>query len=269
MKNKYLTKNECRNIQVELLKKIAEICDNNNLKYYLCGGTLLGAIRHKGFIPWDDDIDISLQREDYDKLIEILKKQKDYKWISVLDSEVPGYYYTFAKVVDNRTIAKMEDNITEHGLWVDIFPYDNLPQDEKKCNKFLKKCYIYRSFIMAMTTDFTAKKIKKRFVKRLLNIFANIYGKQKLLKKYQKYSRKYNNIETDYFGTTFTPYATRERFNKKWFSEIIKVEFENYKFNSPIDYDSALKQLYGNYMELPPIEKRREHRIIAWRIDNE
>ena len=122
MKAEYLTKEECRNIELNILSAIAKICDDNNLKYFMCGGTMLGAIRHKGFIPWDDDIDIMLLRNDYERLVTILKKQKEYPWLQLLDSTVDGYYYTFAKAIDNTTCAKMEDNVTDHGLWVDIFP---------------------------------------------------------------------------------------------------------------------------------------------------
>ena len=266
MKQKILNKEECKEIQLNILKIISKICKKNNLNYFLCGGTLLGAVRHKGFIPWDDDIDICLPRKDYESLLCILKEQKDFKWLSIIDSSTPNYYYTFAKAVDNTTVAKMEDNSTNHGIWVDIFPYDNLPQNEKKRNRFLRKCYFFRGLIMSVTTDFSAKKIKRKYLKRIMKIITLIIGKNRVLKSYNKTVIKYNDQETEYFGNTFTPYCLNECFKKTWYYSSIELKFEDGSYNCPLNYDEVLKKMYGNYMQLPPINKRREHRIKAWRI---
>lgn len=265
--NKKLSKQECRECELNILKTIHAICEENKLKYYICGGTLLGAVRHNGFIPWDDDIDIMLFRDDYEKLIKILKNQNKYDWLNVLDSENDGYYYTFAKAVDNRTVAKMEDNLTEHGLWVDIFPYDNLPDNAKKRKKYILKGYFYRSIIMSMTTDFDSNsKIKNRFIKRILKFYSNFLNREKFAKKYEKFSMKYKNINTKFVGCLFSPYKLRECFNREWFEKRKLFSFENEKFYGPADYDKFLSQLYGNYMELPPVEKQRDHKINAWMV---
>ncbi len=263
---KRLSKNECRKLELEMLNIISEICEKNNLKYYMCGGTLLGAIRHKGFIPWDDDIDIMLFRSDYNKLIKILKNQTRYSWLSVLTSDVDGYYYTFAKAVDNRTVAKMDDNITEHGLWVDIFPFDNLPNSEIKRKIFIMRCYFYRSIVMAMTTDFDAKdSIKHKKTKKILNFFSKFINKKHFIKKYERVSQKYNNINSNYVASLFSPYKLKECFEKCWFDDRRKYNFEEFQFFGPKDYDKYLSQLYGNYMKLPPKEERRDHKIIAFK----
>lgn len=256
-----------KNILVEILSYIHNICINNGINYSLIGGSLIGAIRHNGIIPWDDDIDIMLFRDDYEKLIKILKNQSKYDWLNVLDSESDGYYYTFAKAVDNRTVAKMEDNLTEHGLWVDIFPYDNLPDNAQKRKKYILKGYFYRSVIMSMTTDFNSNsKIKKRFIKRILKFYSNFLNREKFVKKYEKFSMKYKNINTKFVGCLFSPYKLRECFNKEWFEKRKLFSFENEKFYGPTDYEKFLSQLYGNYMELPPAEKQRDHKINAWMV---
>ena len=266
MKKEYLSKEECREIQINLLKIIDQICAENELKYCLCGGTLLGAIRHKGFIPWDDDIDIMLLRDDYDKLISILKKQTVYKWISVLDSENDGYFYPFAKAVDNTTIAKQDDNTTVHGLWVDIFPYDNLPDDDKVREKFILSNYKKRSIILSMTTDFNAKEnIKHKYIKKFLKLYSFLINKRKYIKKYNKFGQKYNTTDTKYVGCMFSPYKLRECFEKKWFREVTKYNFENEEFYGPVKADLYLKQLYGDYMKLPSMKERRNHKIVAWK----
>ena len=266
MKKKYLTSEECREIQLNIVNVIDRICEDNNLKYCICGGTMLGAIRHKGFIPWDDDIDIMLLRKDYDKLITILKSQTDYKWMDILDYQSKGYYYPFAKAVDNTTVAKQDDNITEHGLWVDIFPYDNLPNNDKERKKFILKNYKKRSVILSMITDFDAKeKIKHRYIKTILKIYSNFINKNKFIEKYNAFGQKYNNQESEYVGCMFSPYKLKECFKKSWFKNIKKYKFENTELFGPIKADEFLKQLYGNYIELPPIDKRKGHKIIVWK----
>ena len=264
--NKYLSKEECRTIEIKILDAISDLCKKNNLKYYMCGGTLLGAVRHKGFIPWDDDIDIMLLRPDYEKLINILKNQKEYSWLSVLDNKTKDYYYTFAKAVDNTTIAKQDDNKTEHGLWVDIFPYDNLPNNENKRKRFIMKGYFYRSIIMSFTTDFTSKDIKKKGIKHILKFYSLFINKEKFVKKYIKFSKKYSNVkDSNYVGCLFSPYKLKECFEKKWFDNQIEYIFENKKYSGPKEYDKYLSQLYGDYMKLPPLEKRRDHKMNAWK----
>lgn len=270
MKKNFLSKEECRKIQLDILKAIDIICNENNLKYCMCGGTMLGAIRHSGFIPWDDDIDIMLLRKDYNILIDILKKQSKYKWLEVLDYNTNGYFYPFAKAVDNTTIAKQDDNTTEHGIWVDIFPYDNLPNDEKKRNKFILSNYRKRSIILSMTTDFDAKeKIKHKYIKILLKFYSSFIDKRKFILKYNEFGQKYNNQDTKYVGCMFSPYKLKECFDREWFNDVKKYKFENDEFYGPLKADEFLRQLYGNYMELPPIEKRRNHKIIAYKEQEE
>lgn len=266
---KYLSKEECREIELNILRTIDSICQDNKIKYFMCGGTMLGAIRHKGFIPWDDDIDIALLRPDYEKLITILKTQTKYEWLKLLDVDTSGYYYTFAKAVDTTTTAKMEDNTTEHGLWVDIFPYDNLPNDSKLRKKYLTRGYYYRSIIQSITFDSTAKDVKflKRIIKMILKLYASFINPSEFTRKYISFSKKYNSEDTQYVGCLFTPYRLKECFDREWFRSPQKYVFEEEEFFGPNDAHSYLTQLYGSYMELPPIEKRRDHKIIAWKND--
>lgn len=266
MDKKILNRDECRKVEINILKEIDKICKENNLNYYICYGTLLGAVRHQGFIPWDDDIDIMLFRNDYDKLIELLKKQERCKWLDVLDLECDDYYYTFAKAVDNRTVAKMEDNITEHGLWVDIFPYDNYPDEKRKRDNFIMKAYYKRSIIVSMLTDFLISgEIEHKYIKRFLNIYSKLLNKKKFVNNYNTYCQKYRHVDTKYVGSLFTPYKLKECFEKKWFKNRKKYKFEDDYFYGPSMADEYLTQLYGNYMKLPPKKQRRDHKVIAWK----
>ena len=145
---------------MSILDEIQRICKENNLKYSLAYGTLLGAVRHKGYIPWDDDIDICLLREDYEKLIAILKDKNapgHKEWLTLADDTCRGYYYPFAKAYDNRTTVKMERHKGEMGIWVDIFPLDGLPKSRFWEKAFVLYCSFLRVITLAITTDFNSK----------------------------------------------------------------------------------------------------------------
>ena len=267
MDKRMIAPDEVKQIEISILKEIEKICIQNGWKYLLMYGAFIGAVRHKGFIPWDDDIDIVLERSEYDKLIAYLRsEQNTCQWLGVLDSSVPGYYYPFAKVVDTRTVAKMTSNTTAHGVWVDVFPHENVPDTVWKANLMLDLCYLCREITIAMTTDFSAPgRIKENeFRKRFLWLCANIIGKKNVCRIYEFISKKYRNKQTTYVGTTFSPYRRREKFNKELLRETKKYTFENTEFVGPAEYDAVLTQLYGNYMELPPEEKRRSHNVVAW-----
>lgn len=267
MSQELMSQEECKNTLIELLRNVADICDKHQLVYNLSYGSMLGAIRHKGFIPWDDDIDITLPRKDYEMLIKILKTQKECEWMTVLDSNINGYYYPFAKVVDSRTCAKMEDNITEHGIWIDVFPLDNLPNNEKKAKRYIFKCLIKRSVIISMTTDFKSKNLgKKRFLKHVLKIYAQIRGPENIRNSFIHYMKKYEDLECEYIACLFSPYGQNERVKKIDMLKRNKYIFEGLEFWGPADFDKYLSRLYGDYMTLPSKDKQNNHDIIAWRV---
>lgn len=267
MKNSTISREECRLIQLDILSAISKICKENNLNYTIAYGSLIGAKRHGGFIPWDDDIDIVLLRKDYDELIRILKHQNEHDWLSILDITSEGYYYPFAKAVNNQTIAKMEDNITPHGIWVDIFPYDMLPENSDELRKFQKKCRNYRAIILSMTTDFTGLKVDKKYIlKRILSIYAHLVGKEKIVKKYQNYVKAHLQEKSKYVGCVFSTYSDKECFPIEWFSQYETILFEGRPYMAIKNSDEYLRSIYGEYMTIPPEEKRRDHRIIATSI---
>lgn len=265
MIKKEISKMNLRKIQLNILKTIHSICEENNITYYICSGTLLGAVRHKGYIPWDDDIDIMLLRDDYEKLIKILKKQEKFRWLGILDHNCKGYYYPFAKAVDNRTVAKMEDNLTDHGIWVDIFPCDNLPDNKIIRYIFVMKNFFKRSVVMSMTTDFSSnQKIRHWFIKKMLNIYSKTINKQKYAENYYNYEKKYCKKTSNYIGIMFSQYKLKECFDLSLLGKPQLYSFENEKFYGPSKAHEYLEHLYGNYMELPPKNERKDHKIIAW-----
>ncbi|WP_278372289.1 LicD family protein [Segatella bryantii] len=263
MYKKKLTPKECKKHILDIMVELDRICKDHNLNYYIAYGTLLGAVRHKGFIPWDDDIDILMMRNDYEKLIRILKCNNTPDWLDVIDGDTAGYYYTFAKAVDNRTIAEHDDTHVSSGLWVDIFPWDYVPNEDKESKKYLKLCHIHRNIILAMSSNFNKMPFSlKKIAKIFLSCFASIIGKKRLYRYSNAHNQKYQN--TNYVACLTTPYTTKERFFIDDVNEVTKLEFEGYLFSAPQNWEIILSRLYGNYLQLPPIEKRRTHNITAW-----
>lgn len=262
-KGRLLTTEEIKKLEIGILDYIDSICKKHKLTYILDYGTLLGAIRHRGFIPWDDDIDISMPRKDYDKLIEILSKETSrYK---LLCHELnPNYIYEFAKVVDTHTILNetVTINSNDMGVWVDIFPYDNIPKFKFIIHIFTLLALIMRIF--AVQPKFPAKHSKLFFP---LWILARLIGYKYFLKIIDKLSTLSKNKETKYIG--YLPlFAKNYYWDKNMFKNLIEVEFEARKYPAPNNYDRYLKDVYGNYMELPPESQRKTHPIEAWWNDD-
>ena len=251
---------ELKSIELEMLKFIDEVCKKEGLRYFLCGGTLLGAVRHQGFIPWDDDIDIFMPRLDYEKLIELTKNSKEYRLLSEVDD---GYYYNFGKLVDTRTTMIEEEceQIRNFGVYIDIFPLDGMPNDEKECMRHFKKLDKRRHRI----TSFS--KGKPRIRKNIFALFYNWYyyitnkftGIKKEQEKYINIAKQYAYDDSVYVYATGGAFKEKDIFPRAWLSNGTELIFEGIKFQAPIKYDKYLRQLYGDYMELPPVEKRISH----------
>jgi lipopolysaccharide cholinephosphotransferase len=255
-------------IQVEILNEIVRMCEKHSLEYCLIGGTLLGAIRHKGFIPWDDDLDIAMPRDSYERFIKLCESELNSKYHLDIYETNPNYWLPFAKIRKKNTayvenaLAKRKD--IPHGIWVDIFPLDNA----KHQNSFLqfiqaKLVKILRGYI-SLKQGYTAPTDSlKRFLGfNLLRFFSikNAFTIQK------KLMTLWNNQNTQYFVNLASLYDYRiETIPKSKFFPAVKVEFEGKYYNAPRDWDYILTRVYGDYMQLPPEAKRVNHKPV--RID--
>lgn len=255
-----------KQIELEILRSFDRFCKKNNLRYYLAGGTLLGAIRHQGFIPWDDDIDVCMPRKDYEIFV-----NKFGNWnpnLRVRSSLLGNFAAPFAKVVDLRTKIEMKyvgDSIDEY-LWIDVFPVDGLPNHLNAVKQVYAKCNIYRKILLLADANLgEGKSAFKKYSKYLLKPLARLYGKQRCINNIEKIAKQYPYDECSYVGiVTWGLYGAGERMVKSEFETAIEVEFEGERFPAFSCWDSYLKGLYGDYMQLPPEEKRQTHDMVAY-----
>ena len=259
---------EIRQIQMSILDEIVRICQKENLKYYIAYGSLLGAVRHKGYIPWDDDMDIAMQREDYEKLLAILKDKngEHADWISAIDDTASDYFYPFAKAIDNRTEIKSDRHKGYQGIWIDIFPIDGLPKTLLGAKAFIFFCSFLRVVGLAMSTDFSSRTLSAwtLFYKRFFNILAKIVGKKRVCRFVEWVFHRYRVQNSERVAILFSGHNFDAIFNKSDLLPQGTYTFEDKSYTSFKNYDLYLHQLYGNYMQLPPEEKRILHNFEAW-----
>lgn len=259
---------EIRQIQMAILDEIAKICNENGLRYYIAYGSLLGAVRHKGYIPWDDDMDIAMARDDYDKLLEILKSgNASPKWLSIIDNTIADYFYPFAKAIDNRTEIKSDRHKGYQGIWIDIFPIDGLPNSLFFAKAFVFFCSFLRVVNLAMSTDFSSKTLSAwtLFYKRFLNIFSSLIGKKRICRFEEWLFRRYNIRKANRVAILFSGHNFDAIFNKDDLLLQSDYAFEDRTYAGFKNYDFYLKQLYGDYKKLPPKEKQITHDFQAYR----
>lgn len=256
------------NIHSEILKImdiIDDLCEKNNIKYYMTGGTLLGAIRHNGFIPWDDDFDIAMPREDFDKFINLCKTKLPEGYSLLWISTKKDYWRLFAKISNDRTqfIESIGENEkTDSGIFVDIFPLD-----ESVCyNHKLQK---RKDIIEKIKVLITAKKAPS--VLGGWKRFASIILPNRLLFKLALIIMTLNNGKGyKYYSNFGSQYTIQKRtIEKEKIGDGIKVKFEDRMYYAPNCYIEVLEHIFGkNYMELPPVEKRKTHYPVFVKFSN-
>lgn len=256
--------------QLEKLKQFRDTCDKNNIKFFIIGGTLLGAIRHKGYIPWDDDIDIAMPRKDYEKLIVLARKNPDllgeckilnYK----IDSNMRCYFTRIIAGENERKQVGFDANSELGMVVVDILPLDGTPD-----NPFLRKIYYFRALFYRTLTAIsnldikeikdsrsTKEKIILKTAKKI-KIYKFI-NRKKCYRKLDKIYSKYVWDKSKMSGTMTGAYRTREIVPSEYFGKGRMYKFEDTEFLGPELYDKYLTHMYGDYMKLPPAEKRKTH----------
>jgi len=260
---------ELHSYNLAALKAFAGFCEEHGLSWFAIGGTLLGAVRHKGFIPWDDDVDVAMPRKDYDKLVSLAKEfpkpfvLEEYRY----NKEFQSY---FAKL-RSEEIELLETVTTEEdkrrGYLVDIMPLDGTPD-----NAFLRKCYFIRVMLLRFlcgaanvrTGILTSRPKWEQTVLKICR-FLRLYKVLTVEKIYRRMDKLFHRQKVEnakHIGTIMGAYKTREIVPAEYFGltqEAVWLDFEDMKIRAPKQYDTYLTHMYGEYKNLPPVEQRKAH----------
>ena len=251
---------EYKSVVLEVLVSIDRICRENGLTYMLMYGTLIGAVRHSGFIPWDDDIDIAMPREDYYKLADIIAKQETGLNFLTIDN-CPDTIYPYGKICDTRTVIKEKNfkQVSGYGAFVDVFPLDYMPDDQAEREKYCRDC---RKLIIWIThssrTGYEHSGNLKTDLSRALAFCAGkAMNTQRLIRKLDDKLKRFDQEhgKTAYMGIPWGYYADK-LYPASLLEELTELEFEGHHFFAPKEYDKVLRMRYGDYMKLPPENER-------------
>ena len=261
--------------QMEVLMEIDRICRKHGIQYFADSGTLLGAVRHKGFIPWDDDVDIMMPRPDYDKLIDYLYKNK-LPNLTLFDRRMyKDYPYMISRVSDDRYILEFDNEKSiGMGVFIDVYPIDGMGATLKEALKYGKPNDYLSSFCFQATRDHYALEMTKspirKLIKRPVFWFCKLVGKDFFQNRIEKRLGKYDYETSEWVGDLiWLCGGEKEIFKREWLDNYIMVPFEQYEFRAPKEYDYVLKQLFGDYMQLPLEEDRIGHHYYrAYRKDD-
>lgn len=258
-----LTNEELRQmqlIQLELLQEIDRICKKCNIKYTIIAGTLLGAVRHKGYIPWDDDADTAMLREEYLKFREACKTELNTEKYFFQDHiTTPGYRWGFGRLMRKDTLYIRQNQ--EHmpytqGLFVDVFPLDGVPD-----NYILRCIHCFKCFCVRKTMWSAVGRLsdKRPFMRKWFSLLYKIPEKT-LYKIYEHLIKNSNKKETKYVRILTFPTPNKTfGYKRKWYKETAPIEFERLTFDGIKDYDDYLTFKFGDYMTLPPESERQGH----------
>lgn len=265
---KQLNKMEQKAILLDMLEYIDGICRKNNINYTLIGGSLIGIIREGGMIPWDDDIDIGLVSNEYDRLIEVLNNENNPNYKLLTNENNKSYYYPFAKLVCSKTTLHEKKNIDVidgYGLYIDIFRYSKISE-----KKLLQKMQYYRikfleKSLIRTTLSTGNPNIFKKTLRFFKNIFVKIIGNKNLVKHYNSILRKNDNKEYSCVISNWPIYGINKEIHEaNIFDMYIDGNFDGKKVMIIKEYDKFLTRSFGDYMKPPEENNRRSHDLVVY-----
>ena len=259
--------------QLEILIEVDNLCRKHDIQYFLTSGTLLGAVRHKGFIPWDDDIDIGMHRKDYDRFLEIANKELDEKYFCQSIYSETNYHLPYAKIRKNKTryveagIKYLDIN---KGVYIDVFPIDKVPDNIIARFIHRREFYILYRIVLAKSGIGSPddRRILKRIAYGMLKIFSIPFKKRNILLYMDQRMKKYAGNKTRYVTSMGSAYGyTREIMPVCIYESIAEIEFEGQLLYAPSQPHEYLTRLYGDYMTPPPVGQRENrHGVIEVKL---
>lgn len=258
---------------LDLLKKILLLCKDNNIRCYCSYGTVLGAIRHRGYIPWDDDIDIMMPRPDYDRFLSLFEtlSRDDLELITCYNNKF--YDNIHSKVcLRDTSLIEIENQPYLEGLYVDIFPLDGCSSNK---DVFMRDMDRFRHLLWkfeAMSVPFNLRTIVKYTFKGHYHILRSLpyylikpfQSRRKTIMQIDSLCKQYGYDESEYVVSFAGSYGYKERLSKEWIGDGVEQPFENLNVPIPSDSHAYLTHYYGDYMQLPPINKRASHHLVAY-----
>ncbi|MCH5190404.1 MAG: LicD family protein [Oscillospiraceae bacterium] len=253
-----------------ILKEVKRLCEENGIKYFIIAGTLLGAVRHGGFIPWDDDMDVGMLRDDYEKFIKLAKTDLGSQFFLQTPETDSAYGLNFAKIMlkDTVLIEATAANNSVKGISIDIFPFDAVPESDSETAKHKRRTYFLRRLLLAKQNYKVCG--KKEYVKRLvyfgLKVIALFYSREKLCEKLDSECERYNalNRMPEKIVNIGGAYGyDKETIRREWVDSTVELPFEDFTVAVPSGYIPYLEYFYGDYMTPPPEDKRyNRHSVI-------
>ena len=256
---------EIQEKMLDMMKWFHEFCQENEIRYYVVGGTMLGTVRHKGFIPWDDDIDVGIPRADYEKLLankdSLFKNENRYCLESFRDGK-PDYEYPYAKIYDTQTTLVENCRAkTKRGIYIDVFPLDGIGEDKEDAYKNYSHILKKINFLM---TRICALRKGRSWVKNMAIIISQsipqfILNNQKLIEKIDNLCKSRNFDTSEYIGNLVGNWGMKEIMPKQYLGTPTLYRFEDTEVYGPEKFDEYLTCVYGNWRKMPPIEKQKSH----------
>jgi len=255
--------NEVQSRLLDMVSWFHNFCEENSLKYYLIGGTMLGAVRHKGFIPWDDDIDIGMPREDYNKLADILSCSKSEKYeLETPDTLEKDYYYPFSKIYDtSTTLIENTKYKIKRGIYIDLFPIDGIGDSlEEGYRNYKKINRLFNLLLTRVTGIRKGRSFYKNASTYIMQLIPECFiNNKKILQKLISASQSRKFEDSPFVGNLCGAWRYKEIMPKEMFGRPTKIVFEGievYGVEKPEEY---LSHLYGDWRKLPPVEKQVSH----------
>jgi len=270
---KQMTLEDVHKVLYDILVDIHDFCVKNDIKYSLSGGSLLGAVRHNGIIPWDDDIDIQMSRPEYEKFIHSYKSRRGYELFSREIEGCEDVCIAFSRVCEMKlTYVDVRTNPWKEkptGVWIDVLPIDGAPNDKKTAARKIKKMYLYWwiTHIVRANLPIDAKYLNNpsKRIKSIIKRFLSLFVPKDFISRYISMCKEYEYEKYSYIANYSTmQYKFREWQPKSSMNVLVLHKFEQGEFYIMEDFDVSLSHLYGNYMELPPVEKRVAHEINSY-----